>query len=126
MVDVSLPTGSRARVLFYTVILVGVGLIAFSFAVDHPAAAAAPDLYAGVVLATLAVILVIRGETSEPLMLVAAIALFVGAVGVVYDGLVTLALVPTVEGLDLAANLGLLLGMGLFIYERAVRQPARH
>lgn len=125
MVEVAVKPTPGNRLLFYGVILVGVALIALSFVVTHPAAQAAPDLYAGTVLLVLAAVLGRQYGRSEPVMLAAAGAMVVGAAGVSYTGLATLSLVPTIAGAALVGDLGIIVGMGLFLYERMVREPAR-
>ncbi len=114
----------RDRVLFYGVILVGVGLIALSLVVAHPVAQAAPDLYAAGVLSVLAAVLLSRHGRSDLLVLAAAGPLLVGAAGVCYDGLTTLGVFPPVAGVVLVADVAIIVGLGLFVYERTIRQPS--
>ncbi|WP_435361075.1 hypothetical protein [Haloarchaeobius sp. DFWS5] len=101
------------------VLAVGVVLLAASAVFDSPATDAAPTLFGGLVVLGFAAWLLQFGTALRTLF-AAGVALLIGGVLLLYDGLATLTVVPAFAGLGLVGDLALLVGFGLFIYDRRV------
>lgn len=100
-----------------------VGLVALSVAVDSPATDAAPNVFAGAFVVVVAWLVVRADGLGRPLSVATAAALAIGGLGAVYEGAVDLGALPAGRQAILATEVVLLVGLGLFLYDRVLATP---
>ena len=107
----------RHRRLF-GVLVVGFGLIVLSALVSSPVTDALPNLFAGGVVLFVASRIVRAFGFERTLSTATAVALGVGGIIAVYEGLSTLTGTAPLPSVALAGEVALLVGLGLFVYDR--------